>query len=209
MSPSRASARIVFREHANAEVELDCHLVEHRLHDRGHARHHDYITDPEARRPRHLVEDEIRALGDARHAQARLVHLGTGRLHPFVQDGERARIAVDRHTERLGHAVGRDVTVGRSDPAGGEDIAVAMPERIECVDNRSLLVADHPHFLEIDAHCRQIFRDIADVLILVRPDRILPPITKSAAVTASLEADELAVGMDHLRVSPESWGSAV
>ena len=47
---------------------------------------------PEARRPRHLVEDEIRALGNARHAQARLVHLGAGRLHPFVQDGERARI---------------------------------------------------------------------------------------------------------------------
>src|SRR5262245_63505280 len=30
---------------------------------------------------------------------------------------------------------------------------------------------------------------------LVRPDRILPPITRSAAVTTSLEADELAVGM--------------
>ena len=45
--------------------------------------------------PDHLVEDEFRALGNARHAQARLVHLGAGRLHPFVQDGERARIAVD------------------------------------------------------------------------------------------------------------------
>ena len=31
----------------------------------------------------------------------------------------------------------------------------------------------------------------------------MPPITKSAAVTASLEADELAVAMDHLRVSAE------
>jgi hypothetical protein len=30
---------------------------------------------------------------------------------------------------------------------------------------------------------------------LVRPDRILPPITRSAAVTTSLEAGELAVGM--------------
>jgi len=33
---------------------------------------------------------------------------------------------------------------------------------------------------------------------LVRPDRILPLITKSAAVTTSLEADELAVGMINL-----------
>jgi signal transduction histidine kinase len=53
----------------------------------------------------------------------RLVHLGAGRFHPFVQDGERARIGVDRHTERLRHAGGGDVTDGRPDPAGGEDIA--------------------------------------------------------------------------------------
>jgi hypothetical protein len=34
------------------------------------------------------------------HANAN--HLGTSRLQPLVQDGERARIGVDRHTERLG-----------------------------------------------------------------------------------------------------------
>jgi hypothetical protein len=55
----------------------------------------------------------------------RLVHLGAGRFHPFVQDGERARIGVDRHTERLRHAGGGDVTDGRPDPAGGEDIGAA------------------------------------------------------------------------------------
>jgi hypothetical protein len=41
-----------------------------------------------------------------------------------------------------------------------------MSERIECVDDRSLLIADHPHFLEIDADRSQTFRDIADVLVL-------------------------------------------
>src|SRR5262245_11611417 len=30
---------------------------------------------------------------------------------------------------------------------------------------------------------------------LVRPDRILPPLTRSAAVTSSLEADKWAIGM--------------
>jgi hypothetical protein len=64
----------------------------------------------------------------------------TGHLHPFAQDGERARIGVDRQTERLRRAVGGDVTVGRSDPAGGEDIGVAMAERIEGADDRCLLV---------------------------------------------------------------------
>jgi hypothetical protein len=69
-----------------------------------------------------------------------------------------ARIDVDRHPKRLGDAAGGDVTMVRPDPASGEDIGAAMPERIECVDNRSLLVADHPHFLEIDAERRQILR---------------------------------------------------
>ena len=41
-----------------------------------------------------------------------------------------------------------------------------MAQRIECVDDRSLVVADHPHFLEINAECGEIFRDIADVLVL-------------------------------------------
>ena len=41
-----------------------------------------------------------------------------------------------------------------------------MPECIECVDDCSPLIADHPHFLEIDVERRQIFRDIADVLVL-------------------------------------------
>ncbi len=54
-----------------------------------------------------------------------------------------------------------------------------MPERIECIDDRFLLIADQPHFLEIDADRGQT----------------LLPITRSAAVTTSLEADELAVDM--------------
>jgi hypothetical protein len=77
-----------------------------------------------------------------------------------------ARIDVDRHTERLGDASGGDVIMGRPDPAGGEDIGAAMPERIQCVDDRSLLVADHPDLLEVDADGGQILRDIADVLVL-------------------------------------------
>ena len=128
--------------------------------------------------PRHLVEDEIRALGNARHVQAGLVHLGSGRLHPFVRYGERARIAVNRHTERLRHAVGGDVTVGRPDPGGGDDIGT--PERIECVDDCSLLIADDAHFSEIAANRHQVFRK-SMFWSLVRPDRILPPISSGVA----------------------------
>src|SRR5262249_43035596 len=44
---------------------------------------------------------------------------------------------------------------------------------------------------------------------LVRPDRILPPITRSAAVTTSLETDESAVGMITCEMSKgqDSWSS--
>ena len=114
MSPSRASARTVSERMLTPILSLGATSSSIACMIEGAPRHHDYIADPKARRPRHLVEDEISALGDARQAQARLVHLGAGRLHPFVQDGERARIAVDRHTERLRHAVGGNVTVGRS-----------------------------------------------------------------------------------------------
>ena len=119
LHPDVAFARIRahgFREHGNCDLQLRRHLIEHRLHDRGHAPSRFTLPIQKPGAPDTLVEDEIRALGDARHAQACLVHLGAGRLHPFVQDGERARIAVDRHTERLRHAVGGDVTVGRPNP---------------------------------------------------------------------------------------------
>ncbi len=56
--------------------------------------------------------------------------------------------------------------MGRSDTARREDISVAMPERIERIDDRGLLVTDYPYFPEIDPERSQIFRDIADVLIL-------------------------------------------
>ena len=59
---------------------------------------------------------------------------------------------------------------GRPDPTGGEDIGVAMPKRIECVDVRPLLVGDHPHFLEINTERRQIFRNMPMFWSLVWPD---------------------------------------
>jgi Predicted 3'-5' exonuclease related to the exonuclease domain of PolB len=39
-------------------------------------------------------------------------------------------------------------------------------ERVERIDDRGLLVTDHPHFPEIDTKRGQIFGDIANVLVL-------------------------------------------
>jgi hypothetical protein len=86
MSPSRIRTH-GFREHANADIELGRHFIEHRLHNRGHARHHDYIADLEAKCPRHLVEDEIRTLGMRVMRRRAPRSSRRGRLQPFVQDG--------------------------------------------------------------------------------------------------------------------------
>src|SRR5262245_47346702 len=66
LHPDVALARIRayrLREHANADLELRRHLIEHRLHDRGHARHYDYIADPEPGAPDTLLRIKSAPLG--------------------------------------------------------------------------------------------------------------------------------------------------
>ena len=71
-----------------------------------------------------------------------------------------------RDAERLGHAFGGDVVMGRPDAAGGEDIGVCFAQRVEGLDDGVLVVGHHPHFLEIDADGGEIVGDEADVLVL-------------------------------------------
>src|SRR5256714_4577654 len=61
------------------------------------------------RRPRH--QDKIHTLRISRRRSSSLL----------VQDSERARIAIDRHTECFRHAVGGNVAVRRPDTAGAEE----------------------------------------------------------------------------------------
>ena len=149
----------------------------------GHARHHDDIAEPEAGRCRHLVVDEVGAGRDARHAHARLVEFAAGLLQPVAEDFDCARVVVDGHAERLGDAFGGDVVVGRTDAAGGEHISVTIAQRVQRSDDLRFVVADDADLGEIDAERGQIFGDIADVLVLGRPERISSPITSRAAVT--------------------------
>src|SRR6516225_8700091 len=48
-----------------------------------------------------------------------------------------------------------------------------MPERVECVDDRSLLIADHPHFLEIFERVQPELGGPLGVRKLPRPVRLL------------------------------------
>ena len=49
----------------------------------------------------------------------------------------------------------------------------AMPQRIECVDDRALLIADHPHFLEIFERVQPELGGPLGVRKLPRPVRLL------------------------------------
>src|SRR5215475_2875472 len=160
MSPSRASARTVCDSMRTPVLSLGATssrmacmmagvptIMQAMLDD---------VADPNSGRARHLVDHEIGTLGNARHAQPRFVHLRSGCAQPLLQDGEGARIDVDRHPERLGDAIGGDVVVGRPDTAGGEDVSIAVAQRVERLDDRPFLVADHADFHEIDADRGQI-----------------------------------------------------
>src|SRR5262249_22066135 len=113
MSPSRASARTLSDSIFTPVFSLGATSSSIACMIDGTPRHDDHVADPEAGRGRDLVEDELGAGGNSRHAQPRLVHLGAHRLEALVHDGVGARIDVDRDAERLGDAVGGDVVVGR------------------------------------------------------------------------------------------------
>ncbi len=51
-------------------------------------------------------------------------------LEALLEPRHHFGVMVDPDAERLGDAVGGDVVMGRPDPAGGEDIGVAGPQRV-------------------------------------------------------------------------------
>src|ERR1700730_14990358 len=80
---------------------------------------------------------------------------------------------IDADAEPLGDAVGGDVVMGRPDAAGGEDVGVAMAQRIQRRDDVGLVVGHDAHLLEIDPDIGQVFRDKSDVLVLGPPGQDL------------------------------------
>src|SRR5262249_18817555 len=73
----------------------------------------------------------------------------------------------------------------------------------------SLLVADHPYLLEIDAERRQIFRDIADVLVLGAAGQDLAADHQERGRDNPFGNGRVGGWHDHLRVSAELLASAL
>ena len=73
---------------------------------------------------------------------------------------------LDAHAQGRGNCIDRDVVVGRSDAAGGEEIIVPRAQMVHCIGNRLHVVGDYPHFLEPDALHAQPGGDLGDILVM-------------------------------------------
>ena len=76
------------------------------------------------------------------------------------------RVMIDPHAESLGHGIGRDVVMSRTDAAGREHISIARAQRVQRRDDFLLDVRNKTHLAQINADARHRFRDVADVRIL-------------------------------------------
>src|SRR3546814_20963288 len=68
--------------------------------------------------------------------------------------------------QRLRHRVDSDVVVGRADAAGGEDIIVARPQRVQRVDDLVLDVGNDAHFAQANTLHVEPGRDLRDIPVL-------------------------------------------
>ena len=76
--------------------------------------------------------------------------------------------------------------MGRPDAAGGEYIGVfGAQTRSALLRSPRLVIGTTRTSFEVDANRSEVIGDIADVLSLVRPERISSPITSTAAVMMS------------------------
>ena len=106
---------------------------------------------------------------NARHAHARFVEFASSFGQAFLQDRHSLGMKLERNAKGLRDAVGCDVVMRRPDAAGGEDISVLRPQRVERIDDRTLVIGHDPHFLEIDSDRREVIGDVADILVLGAP----------------------------------------
>ncbi len=59
--------------------------------------------------------------------------------------------------------------MGRADAAGGEDVGIAVAQRVDRRDDILLDVGHDPDFPDVDADVGQIFGDVADILVFRPP----------------------------------------
>ena len=157
------------RAHGRTTPQALLRAVEHLAGDGGHAREHKDVVYLKARGQSQLVVENLRPVGDARHAHARLIGLLALALEPGLEHRVHLGVIVDADSEGVRHAVRGDVVVGGSDAAGGEDVVVARAQCIERGGDVLGVVRHHPCLLQPDPHLAEPLAQEGEVLVLGAP----------------------------------------
>ena len=153
------------RQHRQPAFERTGQRVEHSRGDVRHSGENEDVAEANSRRARHAIGNQIRPLGHPRHPQPRV---GQSAARLVICFEHRTRLGMHHHrdAEPGGDRIDGDVVMGRADPAGGEQIVVARPERVDRLDDRRLDIGHDPHFGEPDALHIEPACELRDILVL-------------------------------------------
>ena len=130
-----------------------------------HARHDENIAVADARRARHAIFDERRAVGHTRHAQPRLGR-PAARFIVALQDFNRLRVMDDRDAQSLGNRINRNVVMRRPNAAGRKQIIIARTQLVDRFDDGVFDIGHDADFGEADTLKIEPQRDLRDILVL-------------------------------------------
>lgn len=135
----------------SATTEAGQKAFDHRLEDHWHPGQNMHIIERKSRRGADWIVDQMRPVGDAGHAQPRLVKLLSARGIMRLQK----RLCIGPHTDRrpqsLRHRIGGDVIMGRANAARCHQMVVMQAQIPHRADNCLAAIANHSHFAQINA----------------------------------------------------------
>lgn len=140
--------------------------LKHGLKNRWDASEHKDTVQMKARGAGNRVLDQLSAIRDAGHTPPRGRELFATRLIALRQNSERIVAFTDRHTERFGNALGRDVIMGRTNPARGEHHVSTGFKITDSSDDTVLLIRNNANFDQREPAGVQCFGKVMRIAVL-------------------------------------------
>ncbi len=127
--------------------------------------HQEDIAAANAGGARIAVGDQFRPRRHACHAQPGLVDPAAC-VVVVLKDLPGDRVDFDFDAQRLGDRIHGDIVVGRTDPAGGEQVIVAGAQGVDRLDDRGGLIADDADFPQPNALHAEPAGDLGNILVM-------------------------------------------
>ena len=153
-----------FGKQRPSAIESAIERFQHLAGDVRNASHQEDISDPDARRTRKPVFDQVRPFRDARHAKP-LVVKTAARGVILLQRGPRLGMDHNAHPKSRRNGIHRNVVMGRPDAASREQIIIARTKGVHRFYDGGLIIGHHSHFLQADALDIQPERNLRDILV--------------------------------------------